>query len=187
MKDVIIFILLATVVMLFFKRCESPGATPEKIIKTVTTVRVDTITKYIERIVVPKPVRTVEVKYVRIPAQSISDTTYIDRVDSVYVALPINVYKDSIILDSFQLTYEHRIAGLLEGSKYKIDYLQTTKVIEKTKLKRRKFSLFAVGGLSVTPQVDYLAGIDLVAQKYKFGYRFGIRDGHSIDFGVRLF
>ena len=166
-------------------------------IKEIETVRIDTVLKVVESVPIPEPIETIRYKTVTVEVKSVPDTIvrYIKQPIKLSAKIPIRLYRDSIDLEDFRLFYEHEIAGTLEDSKYKFEYFEKTitkeieRTIETTKIKKNYFSLYAVGGYDLN-QNNVRVGGDLIFNKYKVGYRFGVDKDlnhfHGVEVGIKL-
>ena len=201
--DIKTIIILILTVLLLFAGCEIKKR-GDIVVGTKTeyieTIRVDTVTKYIESVPIPDPVETIKYKTVLVEVESdpIRDTTeiirYIEKPKEILAKIPVRLYEDTIDIQGARLHYRHEIAGTLEDSKYSLEYYQETTTKETTttitKSKDRTISLYGVGGYNITNPM-YNIGGDIVMKRYKIGYRYGINQdlnrSHTVEVGIKLF
>lgn len=169
---------------------------------TKIEVRVDTVEKVIEKIVVNQPIftnttREVTVPYIPPPDQENAVRSEINA-DSIKIKLPINRYQDTLDVDGATLAYDHTVAGYLEGSKYRIRFPKETITVTdsifmtKTQIKNRVFDFFLVAGYELRPTPEYEIGVDFVTKKWKVGAVTGydpiIKENFiKVNAGIRLF
>lgn len=170
---------------------------------TKTEVRVDTVERIIEKVIIKQPIVTHTTKEVKVPYIPPPDQQNVVRSDetkpdSIKIQLPINRYQDTLDVDGATLAYDHTIAGYLEGSKYRIRYPKETITVTdsifttKTQIKNRVFDFFLVGGYQFKPYPEYEVGIDLVTKKWKIGAKTGYdpmfqEQTIKVEAGIRLF
>lgn len=178
---------------------------------TKIEVRVDTVERIIEKIIVNQPIVTNMTKEVTVPYIPTIEQRNVVRshetTDSIKIQLPINRYQDTLDVDGATLSYDHTIAGYLEGSKYRITFPKETITVTdsifttKTQIKNRIFDFFLVGGYQVKPYPEYEIGIDFVTKNWKVGVRSGydptlnpsgtpinkVQPMIKVEAGIRLF
>jgi hypothetical protein len=188
-KNILILVLS---VLLLFAGCE---------IKKRGKIKTETKTEYIETVIydtvrleaksvpIPTPIETIKYKTVLVEVANDPDT--IEVIKYVNAKIPIRIYSDSINLDeNVKLHYSHEVAGTLEDSNYKLDYINQTKIkettITKTKEKPKLIEVFGVGGYNLT-NTTFQVGGDLSIKRLRLGYRHGSDRSHTIELGFKLF
>lgn len=197
-----IITLIAAIVLTYIittkvHRCNQPEIQIET--KIDTFVKIDTIIKVIDNVIIKDPIIKTITKIVKVPY---ADTT---RKDSVIVQIPENKYIDTIEIDGAKLTYDHDVSGWLLNSKYSISYPRITNTIEKTiektiikeVQKKRMFDVFGIYSHTRDQEPINSVGLDVVFNKWKIGYRYGNKNSlgpiyglqktHTFEIGFRIF
>ena len=160
---------------------------------TNTVVRIDTVERIIETIIIKEPIITNLTREIKIPYIVPHDTlNEITGQDSIVYELPINIYQDTLSIDGAELSYRHEIAGYLQGSSFGIRYPKQTITItdsifvNTTQVKNRIFDVFLVGGYQFKPNRSYTIGGDFVTKKWKVGLNVGYQEYISQSNNIEL-
>ena len=166
----IIFILVATVILLFTTLAivvtnHRTRKQPEQKIIVIT----DTISKVVFDTIYLKEYKTVKLQ--------LTDTLYIDsvRIDSVFVEIPISVYKldTTFTTDTTNLNIRIQNSGYdvkLDTLYYRLEYQPTPPVIKK---KRHRFGFFV--GPAVGISYDWTTGKTLPSVGVGIGIGWSVR------------
>ena len=158
----------------------------------VEVVHYDTITISVTTDALPTPVVRDTLHEIRYVQRTITDTIVLDSViyivdvDTINVNVPVQVYADTVTVDSVEVMYTSVVAGELLSNDFELRMPRHTRVVVP---KHNSISFYNVYGLNLGFS-RFQTGIDMVASEWKVGYRFSYDNdagaAHMLSYGYRF-